>query len=133
MGRNRVAKRVAKREVTAERPVFRREDDWRPVLDKMIVQRVGVIAAEPDSDALAQPVRSLQIGQAGANGERDRPGVEHDGAGGAVRGGLQPDDLGVERPCCVEIFGLNADEIGSDQVGHGWAFLRGVKSVVSVS
>ncbi len=53
MGCNRVAKRVAEREVTAKRPVFRREDDCRPVLDKMVMQRVGVIAAEPNSDALA--------------------------------------------------------------------------------
>src|ERR1700733_4738173 len=59
VGCNRVAKRVAKREVTAKRPVFRREDDWGPVLDKMVMQRVGVIAAEPDRDAPTEPVRFL--------------------------------------------------------------------------
>jgi hypothetical protein len=44
VGCNRVAKRVAKREGTAKRPGFRREDDWRPMLDKMVMQRVGVVA-----------------------------------------------------------------------------------------
>jgi hypothetical protein len=43
-----------------------------------------------------------------------------------MRGDHHADDLGVERPCCLKVFSLNADEIGSDQVGHGWASFHGV-------
>ena len=56
MGRNRVAKGVAEREVAAKRSILRREDDWRALLNKMVMQGVSVVAAEPDSDAPAKPV-----------------------------------------------------------------------------
>jgi hypothetical protein len=96
---------------------------WRPVLDEVVVQRVGVIAAEPDRDAHAKLVPVAQVGQGHADGERDRLGIEHDGAGRTVSGHLQPDHLGIKASRSFEIFGLNANEVGSDQMGHG-SFLR---------
>lgn len=53
MWRDGIAERVAKREVSAERPVLRGEDDRRAPFHKMVVQGVGVVAAEPHSTAPA--------------------------------------------------------------------------------
>jgi hypothetical protein len=118
MRRDRVTERIDKGEVAAERAIFRCEHNGRPVPDEMIVQRIGIVASEPESDALTEVVVSAELGDRRAHGERNGSGIEDHGAGRALGCDLQPHDIGVESPCRIEIMGLNADEVGAGQMGH---------------
>jgi DNA-binding MarR family transcriptional regulator len=125
--RDRVAERVAEREVAAERPVLGREHDCRAVLDEVVVQGVRVIAAEPDGDAPTEVFRVPQVDHGRADGERDGLGVEDDGARRAMGGRLQTDDVRVEGSRGFDVGDLDADEVWSDEMGHDDLLLADIR------
>ena len=89
------------------------------------MQGVGVVAAEPDGDTMAEHIHGIEIDHRRTHGEGDRLRVENHGSGRSIRGRSQTDDLRIERASCIEVGNLDTDEIGSDEAGHsGCPFRR---------
>ena len=82
------------------------------------MQGVGVVAAEPDGDTMAEHVDGIEIDHGCAHGEGDRLRVENHRSGRSSWGRGQSDDLRIERASCIEVGNLDADEVGSDEAGH---------------
>ena len=79
MGGDGIAERIAEREITAERPVLWSEFDFDTLADKMVVQCVSVVTAEPDGNAQAQLIGRPQVDDRCADRKGNRLGVEHYG------------------------------------------------------
>jgi len=125
MGRDRITERIAKGEVAAERAVLGRKDNRCPTLNKMIMQGVGIITSEPNGDALAESFLVAKVRKRRANGERDWLRVEHHRTRRSVRKRLQSENFGIESARRFDVFSLDADKVGADQVGHaGCLFSR---------
>lgn len=119
MNRDRVAKRIAEGEVPPERAVLRREGDGYSRRLQFLMQRIGVIAAEPQSNAPAQLSCSrFQIHERLSDREGSRLAVEDHRFRGLLQH-RQAQPLAIEGSGSLKVFGLDADEIGTDQSGHG--------------
>lgn len=114
MGRDGVAERIAKCEVSAEWPVLGSELDFDSSIDETVMQCVCVVTAKPDGNAPAQLIGRPQVDDRRTDGKRNRLGIEHDGSRRAHWRGLKPDDVRVEGARGFNVFDLNANEIGAD-------------------
>lgn len=119
MRRDRVAVRVGEAELAAEGAGGRRLDDRHAGGDEVVVERVGVVAGEPEGDAPAEVRGRGQVHHRLPDRERDRGGLEDDGVRRTGRVDLQSHRLGVEPRAGGEIAHLQRDEVGTDELGHG--------------
>jgi hypothetical protein len=97
---------VGKHKSPPEWTIERRGNDSNAGINKPIVQGLGVIGLEPDCDAPAEMLDSLQINGGLTNGKRNRSGGKDDRSWWALGRPLKAKLLRIERSRHLDVADL---------------------------
>src|SRR5580692_10961163 len=119
---DRVAIRITGNEEAAEGTVSKRTEDRAAPLDDQVVQRVSVIARDPEHHARTERPRVGKRTERLSQRQRDRRGLENDRARRTLRRGFETEDLHVELTGCGEAAHLQGNEVGADWRCHASSY-----------
>src|ERR1700735_3785625 len=115
---DRVAIGITGNEEATEGTVGKRAEDRAAPLDDQVVQRVSVVARDPEHHAYTERPRFGKRTERLSQRQRDRRGLENDRAWRTLRRSFETEDLHVEFTGCGEAAHLQGNEVGADRRCH---------------
>src|ERR1700735_142297 len=112
---DRVAIGITGNEEATEGTVGKRAEDRAAPPDDLVVQRVCVVARDPEHHAHTERARFRKRTQRLSQRQRDRRGLENDRARRTLRRGFETEDLQVELSGCGEAAHLQGNEVWADR------------------
>src|ERR1700683_5461270 len=110
---DRIAIGITGNEEATEGTVGKRAQDRAAALDDPVVQRVSVVARDPEHYADTERPRFGKRTKRFSQRQRNRRGLENDRARRTLRRGFETEDLHVELTGCGEVAHLQGNEVGA--------------------